>query len=87
MTVTEFTPRLRNRIAMAITESGMTQKDVAAKMGISPSVLSRWVKGHRVPDAFELIVLADVTGQEWLLDLRGCPSSWNPELAGQAAGF
>ncbi len=74
MTVTEFTPRLRTRIAMAITESGKTQKQVARDMGVSPSVVSRWVKGHRVPDAFELMLIAEATNAEWLLDLRGLPS-------------
>lgn len=91
MTVTQFTPRLRHRIANAINESGLTQKEVASKMGVSPQVISRWVRGHRVPDAFELVVLADVTGQEWLLDLRGMPSGCMDELADQtlpfAAGF
>ena len=85
MSVTEFTPRLRNRIAMAIQESGKTQKQVAKDMGVSPSVLSRWVKGHRVPDAFELMLIAEATNAEWLLDLRGLPSTCNAFMAGQRA--
>ena len=85
MAVTEFTPRLRNRIAMAIQESGQTQKEIAAAMGVSPSVLSRWVKGHRVPDAFDLMLIAEATNAEWLLDLRGLPSAWMHEEAGRAA--
>ena len=85
MAVTEFTPRLRNRIAMAIQESGHTQKEIAAKMGVSPSVLSRWVKGHTVPDAFELMLIAEATNAEWLLDLRGLPSTCNAFMAGERA--
>ena len=81
MSVSEFTPRLRNRIAVAIQESGKTQKQVAKEMDISPSVLSRWVRGHRVPDAFELMLLAEVTDAEWPLDLRGLPSGWMVEAA------
>ncbi len=87
MTVTEFTPRLRHRILMAIEESGKTQKDIAREMGVSPSVVSRWVKGHRVPDAFDLMVLADVTKAEWLLDLRGLPSGCIDECAVQEPLF
>lgn len=75
MTVIEqFTPRLRNRIAMAIQESGLPAKDVAKAMGVSPSTLSRWKTGASVPDAFELMLIAEATGCEWLLDLRGLPS-------------
>lgn len=94
MTVAEFTPRLRNRIAMAIQESGMTQKELAAKMGISQPVLSRWVRGHREPSPSELVELAAATRAPWLLDLRGLArssdlgessSGWMRETAGQAA--
>ena len=74
MTVSEFTPRLRNRIAMAIQESGYSQKDIAAEMGVSPSVVSRWVRGHQIPDVYELIQLADATGCKWLLDLNDLPT-------------
>lgn len=85
MTIAEFTPKLRYRIAMAIEESGMPAKDVAKVMGVSPSTLSRWKTGQVVPDAFELMRIAEATNCEWLLDLRGLPSGCKDVLAGQAA--
>ena len=74
MTVSEFTPRLRNRIAMAIQESGLAQYEVAEKMGVRPQTVSRWVRGHQIPDVYELIQLADATGCKWLLDLNDLPT-------------
>lgn len=91
MTVTEFTPHLRNRIAMAIQESGMSQKEIAERLGVSPQVVSRWVRGHCVPDAFDVCELARVTGCPWLADLRTLPDRrfrsrrWMTVTAGRAA--
>ena len=92
MTVAEFTPRLRNRIAMAIQESGLHQKDVAERMGVSPQVISAWVRGNREPSPSALVDLAETTGAVWLLDLRGLAgssdlgerrSTWTGVSAGQ----
>ena len=98
MTVAEFTPRLRNRIAMAIQESDLPQKEVAARLHVSPATVSAWVRGHREPSPSQLVELAAVTGCPWLLDLRGLArvtegpselrfssSGWMMETAGQAA--
>ena len=93
MSVAEFTPRLRNRIAMAIQESGLHQKDVAARMGVSPQVVSAWVRGTREPSPSSLVELAAVTDCRWLLDLRGLAdlgehgSTCDHEWAGQEADF
>lgn len=91
MTVLESQPRrLRQRILVAIDESGLKQKDIAEQLGVSPQVVSRWVKGHTVPDALDLLRLAQVTGQRWLadssdlFDLDISDISWNPECAGQS---
>jgi transcriptional regulator with XRE-family HTH domain len=84
VTIAEFTPKLRHRIAMAIDEAGLTQKEVADRMGVSQPVISRWVKGHRIPDALEIVRLSEATGCEWLSDLRGLPLRWKNEVAGQS---
>ena len=91
MTVAEFTPRLRNRIAMAIQESGLSQKEVAARMGVSPQVISAWVRGNREPSPSALLELARVTDAPWLPDLRGLAeqasssSGWMYELPDENA--
>jgi len=70
MQLSDFKTTLRNRIEKAIQESGYTQEEIAARMGSSSSVLSRWVSGQWVPDCVEVVRLADATGQMWLADLR-----------------
>ena len=94
MNVVEFTPRLRNRIAWAIQEADLRQKDVAARMNVSPQVISAWVRGSREPSPSQLVDLAAVTGCPWLLDLRSLArtsdegersSAWTTVSAGQAA--
>ena len=41
---------------------GMTQKDVADKLGVVPKTVSKWETGHGFPDVSTLSALADILG-------------------------
>lgn len=43
-------------------EKGLTQKDVAEKLGIVPKTVSKWETGHGFPDVTTLIELAEILG-------------------------
>ncbi len=70
MSLAPFKPRLRNLIAVAIQETGCTQKEIAARLGVSGTTITAWVRGYREPSPSDLIRLSKATGCDWLLDLR-----------------
>lgn len=41
---------------------GMTQEDVAEKIGISPQAISKWESGDCLPDCFNLKAISDIYG-------------------------
>ena len=41
---------------------GMTQKEVADKLGIVPKTVSKWETGHGIPDVSPVSALADILG-------------------------
>lgn len=54
--------RFGERIAKMRKEKGMTQEDVAEKIGISPQAVSKWENDTTLPDALMLKQLADLYG-------------------------
>lgn len=48
----------------AIFESGETQRDLARRLGIDETVLSKFVTGDRIPSDATRQVLADALGRE-----------------------
>lgn len=60
---------LGKRIKMARVKSGLTQGDLAKKLGISYPTLNKYERGHRVPDAAFLSRMAKFLGCDpgWLL--------------------
>lgn len=68
-----FVPHLRHRIAIAIQDSGMTQTEIAQKLGLTQSSISKWVRGTRTPDIHQFVALAEITGCDWILDLHDLP--------------
>lgn len=50
------------RLAYYIKDAGMTQKQVAEAIGITPTRLNYWVKDKREPDVFYIKALANVIG-------------------------
>ena len=49
-----------NNIKKLRKESGITQEQIASKLCISRQALSNYETGTRIPDIYELIVLADL---------------------------
>ena len=49
-----------NNIEKLRKESGITQEQIASKLCISRQALSNYETGKRIPDIYELIVLADL---------------------------
>ena len=41
---------------------GMTQKEVADKLGVVPKTVSKWETGHGFPDVSTVSALADILG-------------------------
>lgn len=50
--------KIRNLREMA----GMSQTDLAARLGVKPCTVSRWESGEKVPELTTLLKLADVFG-------------------------
>ena len=50
---------------------GMTQKDVADKVGVMPKTVSKWETGHGFPDVSVISALADVLGVSERILLSG----------------
>ena len=44
------------------TESGMTQEDLAEKLGVSRQAVAKWERGESIPDIDSCIKLADIYG-------------------------
>lgn len=40
----------------------LSQKELAQKMGVTPSAISHWETGRRVPDANDLIAMSKALG-------------------------
>lgn len=49
-----------NNIKKLRKESGITQEQIASKLCINRQALSNYETGKRIPDIYELIVLADL---------------------------
>lgn len=47
------------RIATAIADNNITQKELAEHLNVKPNVISEFCKGGRVPNAEQIIIIAD----------------------------
>ncbi len=61
--------KLNERIRLARKRTGLTQEQLAEKIGIAFQTLNKYEKGHRLPDAEVLRQIAIITGVDagWLL--------------------
>lgn len=61
------------RLNSAIERSGRRQSDIALAARMSPTAISYYTNGHRVPGALEFMRLAEVLGVDprWLIGLGG----------------
>ncbi|MCD7886717.1 MAG: helix-turn-helix domain-containing protein [Clostridiales bacterium] len=66
---------MKNRIVLAREYAGLTQKELAIKMGISPSTLNGYEKGNHDPKSPGLISIAQICGVtvDYLLGLTEKP--------------
>ena len=55
---------MKNKAYLAILQKGMTQKEIAEKMGVHQPKVSEWLRGLRFPNSKSLIRLADVLDEE-----------------------
>ena len=60
---------------------GMTQKELAGKLGVVPKTVSKWETGHGFPDISTVSALADILGVSERTVLSGNMKE-NPEEAG-----
>lgn len=51
---------MKNNINVWIAKSGMSKKEIAKKMEVSQTVLSRWINGHSNPSLEKALNLADI---------------------------
>lgn len=59
-------------------ESGLTQKDVAAQLGVSTDTMTRWESGQTYPNALQVIKLASIYGTaideiDWVMTRIAAP--------------
>lgn len=84
MTILEAV-RLGDVLRRARLDADLDQKELAARIGVSHGVISKWERGQSEPTVTQLRKIADATGADWLYDLRELPSRCTHVLAGQAA--
>lgn len=53
---------MKNNINVWIAKSGKSKKEVAALLGVSNVVLSRWINGHSMPSLINTFKLAYILG-------------------------
>ena len=60
-----------NQIKLLRTQHGMTQEEVAERIGVSRQAIAKWEKGDTLPDIDSCIRLADLFGVSLELLARG----------------
>ena len=51
---------MNKKIKLLREAQGLTQKDVADRLGVYPSAVTRWESGEKRPDLVNLVKLADM---------------------------
>lgn len=71
---------LCDALQLSMRKAGMKTGDMAARLGVAPETVSRWVNGKKQPSGPALIAWAALTGVDvrWLEALRACRDS-NPK--------
>ena len=57
MAISEKVRRLRKA-------NGLTQKELAEKLYVTPSTISKWENGAAMPDVYAVTDMADIFGEE-----------------------
>lgn len=53
---------MKNNIAYYLKKRGMTQRELAEKIGATEVSVSRWIKGNRIPKANDALKIAKALG-------------------------
>lgn len=61
---------------------GEKQQEVAAKLGVGQSAMSRWLHGTRCPTPVQIAAIAKAYGvtTDWLLGLQEAPGDWEKSV-------
>lgn len=73
---TTFSGRLEQQLA----ERHMTQKELAAKAGVTEAAVSHYIRGDRIPRSAVLARIADALGTTSDYLMEGVPQSYADEL-------
>lgn len=75
--MTTKTTTLGQRIKAARTAQGLTQRAIAASLGMQPLAATRWENDTRTPDAATIVRLCDLlhVSADYLLDIKAKPVS------------
>lgn len=67
-------------------KNGMSQEDMAEKLGVSRQAVSRWEQGSAMPDATNILRISRIAGvtADWLLDSESAPGENMASEAGKA---
>ena len=63
--------KVMNQIRLLRTQRGMTQEEVAERIGVSRQAIAKWEKGDTLPDIDSCIRLADLFGVSLEMLARG----------------
>ncbi len=71
------TVKVGRNIAEARKRSGLSQEELAEKIGVTAQAVSKWENGHNTPDLDNLFLLADAAGTSYRV-LLGDPEAIDP---------
>ena len=71
------TVKIGKTIAEARKRAGLTQEQLAEKIGVTPQAVSKWESGHNIPDLDNLFIVAEVTNTPYQF-LLGDPNTVDP---------
>lgn len=68
--------RLGHFLRDARESTGLSQTDFGQRLGgVSQTRVSRWERGKDYPDVMQMRAIADLTGHDYLCDLRSLPNA------------
>lgn len=67
--------RLGHYLRDAREDAGLSQTEFGARLGVSQTRVSRWERGKEYPDVMQMRAIAEMTGHDYLCDLRTLPSA------------
>ncbi|MCD7770407.1 MAG: helix-turn-helix domain-containing protein [Oscillospiraceae bacterium] len=77
-----------SRLKTAMIAQGLSQKDLAADISITPAMLSNYVTGKNYPPVETLIIISErlSVSADWLLSTGKYEDNWQPEIQLETLG-